>query len=236
VIVTSGVAATRAVKTATTSIPIVFSVGGDPVQLGFVASLNRPGSSSLTGVTSLSTDLGPKRLELLHEIIPAARTIAVLVNPAGVIAESQLKDLQTAAQTLGLRLHILHAVADGDFEMVFSNLIQSRAGGLVIAGDPLLNRNSEQLAALAVRHGVPAIGLYPEFAAAGGLMSYVTNIVDQYRVVGRYVGRILKRERAGDLPVQQSTKVELIINMKAAKMLGITIPLAILGRADEVIE
>jgi putative ABC transport system substrate-binding protein len=235
VIITVGVAATQAAKAATATIPVVFGVGGDPVQLGLVASLNRPGGS-LTGVTTLNTDLGPKRLELLHELIPAATTIAVLVNPIGPIAEGQVKEMRAAARTLGLQLHVLHAGTEHDFETAFSTLVQLRAGGLVIGVDPLLTSRNEQLAALTVRDAVPAIDPYREFVAAGGLMSYGGSVADQYRVSGLYAGRILKGERPADLPVQRSTKVELIMNLKTAKALGLTIPEALLATADEVIQ
>ena len=227
--------AALAAKAATTTIPIVFTIGVDPVAAGLVASLNRPGGN-LTGVTSLNVELGPKRLELMHELVPTATIMALLVNPTSPSAETQLRDVQAAARTLGLQLHVLHASTERDLDTVFANLVQLRTGGLVIGADAFFNSRSEQLAALAVRHAVPAIFQFREFAAAGGLMSYGGSLADLYRQSGVYTGRILKGEKPADLPVQQVTKVELIINLKTAKALGLTFPLALLGRADEVIE
>ncbi len=222
-------------KAATTTIPIVFLTAADPVEAGLVASLNRPGGN-LTGVSILNVELGPKRLELLHELVPSASVVALLINPTHPAAETLSRDLQAAARTLGLELHILHASTEHDFDAVFATLAQVRAGALVIGADAFFVSRSEQLAALAVRHAVPAIFQYRPFAAAGGLMSYGGNVTEPYRQVGIYTGRILKGEKPADLPVQQSTKVELIINLKTAKALGLTIPLPLLGRADEVIE
>jgi putative ABC transport system substrate-binding protein len=235
VITAIGNNAVLAAKSATATLPIAFFTGSDPVQLGLVASLNRPGSN-LTGVTTLGVEIGPKRLELLHAVVPAAGILALLVNPTNPIAETQTRDHQAAARTLGLQLHVLHARADRDFDTVFAALLQLRAGGLVIGPDGFLLSRREQLAALTARHAVPTIFQYREFAAAGGLMSYGSSIADADRQVGLYTGRILKGERPADLPVQQSTKVELIINLKTAKALGVTVPLPLLGRADEVIE
>jgi putative ABC transport system substrate-binding protein len=235
VIVASGAAAAPAAKAATTTIPIVFATGADPVAVRLVASLARPGGN-LTGVTTLNTELGPKRLELLREAVPAATIVAALVNPSYPAAETQSKDLQAAARTLGLQLHVLHASNEREFDAVFATLVQLRAGGLVIGADTFFNSQSEQFATLALRHAVPAIYQYREFAAAGGLMSYGGSITASYRTVGLYVGRILKGEKPADLPVQQITKVELIINTKTAKALGLTFPITLLGRADEVIE
>ncbi len=222
-------------KAATTTIPIVFLTAADPVEAGLVASLNRPGGN-LTGVSILNVELGPKRLELLHELVPSASVVALLINPTHPAAETLSRDLQAAARTLGLELHILHASTEHDFDAVFATLAQVRAGALVIGADAFFVSRSEQLAALAVRHAVPAIFQYRPFAAAGGLMSYGGNVTEPYRQVGIYTGRILKGEKPADLPVQQSTKVELIINLKTAKALRLTIPLPLLGRADEVIE
>jgi putative ABC transport system substrate-binding protein len=231
----SGPAAVAA-KAATATIPIVFQLGNDPVAVGLVASLNRPGGN-ITGVTTLSVELGPKRLELLHELVPKATVIAVLVNPDNATAfETQSRDLQAAARSLGLQLHVLHASTERDFDTVFATLVQLRAGGLAIGGDAFLNNQSEQLAALALRHAVPAIHQPREFAAAGGLMSYGGSPTESYRPFGVYTGRILKGEKPADLPVQQVTKVELSINLKTAKTLGLTVPLSLLTRADEVIE
>jgi putative tryptophan/tyrosine transport system substrate-binding protein len=228
--------AAQAAKAATATIPIVFTAGFDPVEVGLVASLNRPGGN-ITGVSILDVELGPKRLELLHEVVPTATIIAVLVNPTDPTrAETTLRDLQAAAHTLGLQLHALYASTDHDFDTAFASLVQLQAGGLVIGGEPFFNSRSEQLGALTFRHAVPTIYQFRAFAAAGGLASYGANLTDAYRQAGLYGGRILKGERPGDLPVVQSTKVELIINLKTAKMLGLTVPLSLLGRADEVIE
>ena len=234
-IVTNGPAA-RTAKAATETIPIVFTAGFDPVEVGLVASLNRPGGN-ITGVSILDVELGPKRLELLHELVPTATIIAALVNPADAArAETTAKGFQAAASTLGLQLHILHASSDRDLNTVFASLIQLRAGGLVIGGEPFFNSRSEQLGALSIRHAVPAIYQIRAFAAAGGLMSYGGSITDAYHTTGIYTGRILKGEKPAELPVQQASKVELIINLKTARTLGLTIPLPLLGRADEVIE
>jgi putative tryptophan/tyrosine transport system substrate-binding protein len=234
-IAANGVAA-QAAKAATATIPIVFTAGFDPVEVGLVASLNRPGGN-ITGVSILDVELGPKRLELLHELVPTATIIAALVNPSDPArAGTTLKQLQAAARTLGLQLHALHASTDSDFDKVFADLVRLQAGGLVIGGEPFFNSRSEQLGALAIRHAVPTIYQFRAFAAAGGLASYGTNLADSYRQSGLYSGRILQGERPADLPIVQSTKVELIINLKTAKALGLTVPLTLLGRADEVIE
>jgi putative ABC transport system substrate-binding protein len=203
--------------------------------MGLVASLNRPGGN-ITGGTALNTELLAKRLELLHEAVPSAKSVAVLVNPTNPNAESETQDAQAAARTLGEQLHILHASRERDFDTVFASMAQVRAGGLVIAADAFLAGRSEQLAALTVRHAVPAIYQFRGFAAAGGLMSYGGIVGENYYLVGLYTGRILEGEKPADLPVQQSTRIELIINLKTAKTLGITFPLTLLGRADEVIE
>ncbi len=228
--------AALAAKAATATIPIVFQVGIDPVAAGLVASLARPGGN-VTGVTNLNTELGPKRLELLRELMPTANIIALLVNPTSpLIAETASRDLQSAARTFGLQLHILHASTERDFDTVFATLVQLRASALVIAPDTFFISRSEQLAALTVRHAVPAITQFREFAAAGGLMSYGGSFTDSARQVGVYTGRVLKGEKPADLPVQQVTKVELIINLNAAKALGLEVSPMLLGRADEVIE
>jgi putative tryptophan/tyrosine transport system substrate-binding protein len=234
VIVANGPAAVPA-KAATTSIPVVFVIGFDPVQFGLVASLNRPGGN-LTGVINLFDEIGPKRLELVHELVPAATTVGVLLNPSYPTTEIQLRDLQAAARSFGLQLHILHASSDHDFDGAFAKLGQLRAGALVIGNDPFFNSRSEQLGALSASHAVPAIFQTREFVSSGGLTSYGVNIADSYRLAGGYAGRILKGEKPADLPVQQATKVELYINLKTAKALGITVPLPLSGRADEVFE
>ena len=225
-----------AVKAQTATIPIVFTTARDPVEIGLVASLNRPGGN-LTGVTQLGVAVAPKRLELAHEMIPTATVIAVLVNPTNpATAEIQLRDLHAAARTLGLQLRVLHASTESDLDLVFATLVQQRIGALVIGTDGFLLSRTEQLAALTVRYALPAIFQDRAFAAAGGLMSYGGSTSDQYRLAGVYTGRILKGEKPADLPVVRSTKVELFINLRAAKALGLTIPLTLLGRADEVIE
>ncbi len=234
-VMTANGPAAQPAKAATATIPIVFFAANDPVEIGLVASLNRPGGN-LTGVVNLGVELGPKRLELLHELIPMATPIAVLINPAHPNADAQSAAMQAAARTLGLELHLLHASTEGDFDTVFATLLQLRAGGLVILTDPFFNTRIEQLAALAVRHAVPTIYQQRNFAAAGGLLSYTGSFTDLWRVIGVYAGRILKGEKPADLPVQQSTKVELIINLKTAKALGLEVPPQLLARADEVIE
>jgi putative tryptophan/tyrosine transport system substrate-binding protein len=236
VIAATSTPAALSAKAATTTIPIVFSMSGDPVQLGLVASLNRPGGN-VTGITNLNVEIGPKRLELLHELVPAARVIGLLVSQADTaLAQDQLRAIQSAANTLGLELQVLNASSEHDFDAAFTNLIRLRAGGLVISAHQVFTRSMEQLANLTVRHSVPAVYLYREFAAAGGLASYGADITESYRMAGIYTGRILKGEKPVDLPVQQVTKVGLYINLKTAKALGITIPLPLSGRADELIE
>jgi putative ABC transport system substrate-binding protein len=237
VIVTIGsTPAALAAKAATTTIPIVFQLGSDPVAVGLVASLSRPGGN-VTGVTNLNSALGPKRLELLHQVAPTATAVGLLVNPTSPnLTESSSKDLQAAARTLGLQLHVLHATTEGDFDTAFAKLKQLQAGALVIGPDAFFIGRSERLGALTLDHAVPAITLYREFAAAGGLMSYGGSAKDADRQAGIYAGRVLKGERPSDLPVQQTTKVELVINLKTAKALGLTVPQALIARADEVIE
>ena len=228
--------AALAAKEATATNSVLFQIGSDPVAAGLVASLARPGGN-VTGVTSMNTELGPKRLELLRELIPAANIIALLVNPSNpLVAESISRDLQSASRTLGLQLHILNASSERDFDTVFATLVQLQAAAMVIAPDATFISRSEQLAVLTLRHAVPAIAQFREFAAAGGLMSYGGNFTEGARQVGVYVGRILKGEKAADLPVQRYTKIELIINLKTAKALGITVPPSLLARAEEVIE
>jgi putative tryptophan/tyrosine transport system substrate-binding protein len=232
---TNGIPAALAAKAATTTIPIVFYVGVDPVAFGIVASLSRPGGN-ITGVTGLGTDLGAKRLQLLHSLRPTATLFAVLVNPGNSASVTQSRGVQAAASTLGLQLHVAHASTDRDLETVFSTLAKLGAAGLVIGADGFFNSRFELFASLALRYAVPTIYQYRGFVAAGGLLSYGGSIEDQYRIVGGYVGRILKGEKPADLPVQQSTTVELKINLKTAKALGLTVPETLLATADEVIE
>jgi putative tryptophan/tyrosine transport system substrate-binding protein len=222
-------------KTATSTIPIVFTAGGDPVQLGLVASLNRPGSN-VTGVTQLTVELAPKRVELAHELVPTATVIGLLVNPRNPTAEAVTKASQTAAATLGLQLDVLQTSTEAEVDDAFATFLQKRAGALVIEGDSFFTNQHERLAALAIRHLLPVIYEFSEFTASGGLMSYGGSFADSYRVAGIYTGRILNGDKPADLPVQRSTKVEMIINLKTAKALGLTVPLSLLGRADELIE
>jgi ABC-type uncharacterized transport system substrate-binding protein len=237
VIAATSTPAALAAKAAITAIPIVFETGGDPVKLGLVPSLNRPGGN-VTGVTQTNWEITPKRLQLLHELVPTARVIALLVNPANpTVTETTTKAMQAAAPSFGLELHVLNASTERDFDGVFAKLTQLRAGGLVIGQDPFFTSQREQLAALTVRHAVPAISGYGrEFAAAGGLLSYGADVADAYRLTGNYTGRVLKGEKPADLPVQQATKVEMYINLKTAKALGVNVPNTLIGRADGVIE
>jgi putative ABC transport system substrate-binding protein len=225
-----------AAKAATTTIPIVFYVGLDPVELGLVASLHRPGGN-ITGVTGWNVAVGPKRLELLHEVVPTAKIFALLVNPSSPhLAQGDAREQQAAAQTLGVKLRILPASIDRNLDDVFTTLRELRAAGLVIGTDSFFNTRKERLAELSLRHGVPSIHQYREYAEAGGLMAYGTETSDLSRQVGVYTGRILKGEKPADMPVQQATKVELSINLKTAKMLRLTIPPPLLARAEHVIE
>jgi putative ABC transport system substrate-binding protein len=232
---TGGIPPALAAKAATTTIPIVFTVGSDPIAIGLVASLNHPGGN-LTGVSILNLEVAPKRLELLHELVPAATTFALLVNPANPNAETESKELQAAARTLGLQLKVLRASTEREIDGAFATLVELRAGGLVIGPDTLFVSRVAQLSALALRHAVPTVFQYREFAAAGGLMSYGGDSTEVFRIAGSYTGRILKGEKPADLPVQRLTKVELIINLNTARVLGLIVPLTLLGRADEVIE
>jgi putative ABC transport system substrate-binding protein len=236
VIAATSTPAALAAKAATKTIAIVFETGGDPIQLGLVASLNRPGGN-LTGVTQLTGGLVPKELEVLRELLPTVKTVALLVNPADpALAEEETREAMSATQMLGLELHVLKASTEEQLETVFANLGRLRAGGLVVGPEAFFTSHPGQLAALAVRHAVPTIYKGREFAAAGGLVSYGTSITSSYRLAGVYSGRVLKGEKPADLPVQQATKIELYINLKTARVLGIAVPLPLSGRADEVIE
>ena len=235
VIVAGPLPAALAAKAATADIPIVFAIGGDPVKSGLVASLNRP-DGNVTGVSFFTTTLEPKRLELLQEVSPNVAVIAMLLNPKSLDYENQVRDVQTAARSIGQQIVVLNASSEHDIENAFATIVQQRVGAILIGSDPFFTDQRNQLVALAALHGVPAIYQWREFTEAGGLMSYGTSLTDAYRSVGNYVGRILKGTKSADLPVQQSTKVELVINLKTARALGLTFPLPLSGRADEVIE
>jgi putative ABC transport system substrate-binding protein len=235
VIVTQGVPALLAAKNATATIPIIFSTGDDPVAIGIVASLARPGGN-LTGVSILVGELMPKRLELISELVTQAGMIALLVNPYNAGVERMMRDMQEAARAKGIQLHVLKAGAEGEFETAFASLIQLGAGALVVGGDPFFNSRRDQLVALAARYAVPAIYEWREFAEAGGLISYGPSLTSLNRQIGIYVGKILKGAKAADLPVEQPTRFELVVNLKTAKALGLTVPPLLLARADEVIE
>jgi putative ABC transport system substrate-binding protein len=232
---TGGSPAALAAQAATSSVPIVFAIGVDPVRVGLVAGLNRPGGN-ITGSTMLAVDLGPKRLELLREVLPSARFFVALVNPTSAGAPILRRELQVTANTLGVQVHVLHAAAEEEIDAAFSELTKLRAQGVIIGADPLFNDQSRRLAELASKHAIPAVYQFRDFTAAGGLMSYGGSITDTYHQAGVYTGRILKGEKPADLPVQQSTTVELILNLKTAKALSLTIPPTLLARADEVIE
>jgi putative ABC transport system substrate-binding protein len=234
-IVAVGLVATLAAKAATTSIPIVFTIAADPVQLGLVASLNRPGGN-LTGFNGFAGELGSKALALLHELVPGAAVIGLLINSANPLSEQATRDVLAAAAVIGLKVQILKANTDREIDAAFVSLVQARTEALLVGNDPFFNSRIEQLVALAARHAIPAMYLYPEFALAGGLISYGTSLIENYRQVGLYSGRILKGEKPVDLPVQQITKIALVINRKTAKALGLTIPDKLLALADEIIE
>jgi putative tryptophan/tyrosine transport system substrate-binding protein len=235
VIAASTTPAALVAKAATTTIPIVFTTTGDPVQLHLVSSLNRPGGN-VTGVTQLNLEIAPKRLELLHELVPTASVVALLVHPTNPNTETNTNELQAAARTLGLEFHVLNASTESDFDGVFARLIQLGAGGLVIGTDALFASRTEQLAALALRHMVPTVYQSRDFVVAGGLLSYGTDFRETYRLAGNYIGRVLKGEKPADLPVQQATKVEFYINLKTAKTFGINVPPSMQARADEMVE
>jgi putative tryptophan/tyrosine transport system substrate-binding protein len=235
VIVAEALVVARAAKAATTTIPVVFFAGGDPVAMGLVASLNRPGAN-LTGIANLEAELAPKQLQLLHALVPNAAVFGVLADPGSVNTPSIITDLQAAERTLGLRLVVVNARTDSDFETALTPLSQQRVGAVLINGSTLYSRRLEQLAALAARHALPAIYPYREFALAGGLISYGSNLGCARHQVGVYTGRILKGERPADLPVVQPTKFEFVISLKTAKVPGLTIPETLLATANEVIE
>jgi putative tryptophan/tyrosine transport system substrate-binding protein len=236
VIVTSGLVSTLAAKAATTTIPIVFGVGNDPVQLGLVASLNRPGGN-LTGFNSISSELGAKGLALLHELVPGIATIGFLGNPNNpAVFELMTRDVLAAASVMGLKVQIFNASTDREIDAAFVSLAQARSGALLVGNDLFFNTRIEQIVALAARHAIPTMYPVREFVVAGGLISYGTSLIETYRQVGLYTGRILKGEKPADLPVIQATKLELMINLKTAKALGLQIPDRLLALADEVIE
>jgi putative tryptophan/tyrosine transport system substrate-binding protein len=234
-IVTVGTPAALAAKAASSIIPIVILVGGDPVQLGLVASLNRPGGN-VTGLVGLTVEVEAKRLEVLHELLRTSAAVALLVNPNNPVTEPETKGMRDAARSLGLQLHVLDASTAGEIDAAFEKLIELRAGGLLVSVDAVLTSQRDQIVALAARHAMPAIYGVREFAAAGGLMSYGLDVSDSYRQVGIYAGKILKGAKPADLPVQRVVRVEFVINLKTAKTLGLTFPITLLGRADEVIE
>jgi putative tryptophan/tyrosine transport system substrate-binding protein len=235
VILADGTASALAAKAATTTIPIVFVTGGDPVALGLVASLNRPGGN-ITGSTRLTSELAPKRLQLVRELMPNAALFGVLAEPAVPDTLSIIADLQAAARTLGLQLVVVNASTDRDLETAFATFSQQQVGAVLVGGSNFYNRHMEQLVALAFRHALPAMFTYREFALAGGLMSYGSSLGNNYHQAGIYAGRILKGDKPADLPVQQVTKLDLVINLKTAKALGLTIPETLLATADEVIQ
>jgi putative ABC transport system substrate-binding protein len=235
-VIVANTPANLAAKKATDTIPVVFTTASDPVQIGLVSNFSRPGGN-VTGVSQINVALGPKRLELAHELMPAATLLALLVNESDPArAETLSNEVQAAAGHLGLQLRILRAGTDAEIEAAFAGFAQLKAGVLVIGGDAFYNSRSKLLAELSLRHAVPAIYEYNEFTNAGGLMSYSGSIKESYRWAGIYTGRILKGDKPADLPVQRSTTVELIVNLKTAKALGITVPLSLLGRADQIIE
>src|SRR5712691_2999213 len=234
VIAATSTPANRIAMAATTTIPIVFTTSSDPVALGLVASLSRPGGN-VTGVVTLNVELGSKRLEVLREVFPADTIVVVLANPTNPNFEAQLLDLQAAARTIGQSILVETVGTEADIDAAFARLAQQRAGAILVNTDAFLFSRRDQLVALAKRHAVPAIFDRREFAAAGGLMSYGGSVTDPYHLAGVYTGRVLKGEKPADLPVQQATKVELALNLKTAKALGLTFPITLLGRADEVI-
>ena len=225
-----------AAQAATTTIPIVFEAGSDPVRLGLVANLNQPGGN-VTGVNNLALEITQKRLELLHELLPTANIMALLINPADrALAQAQTREVLSAARSRGLKLHVLNASSEGEFDGVFADIKRLRVDGLVMGAGSVFVRSLNKLTALTIRHAVPAISIWRDFPVAGGLMSYTSDVLDSYRLAGIYTPRVLKGENPADLPIMQATKFDLVINLKTAKALRITVPTSILGRADEVIE
>ena len=234
-IVAIGSPAVVAAKSATTDIPVVFYVGVDPVSFGLVESLSRP-SGNLTGVTNFSLEVGPKRLELLADVLGSRKLVGILLNPRRTRSEAELRDLLQAAQSIGLQPHVLYAGTDEEFEPVFTTLTRLNAGGLAISGDPFFNSRAELLGQLSLKHSLPTIYQTREFTVAGGLISYGSSFSEYSRLAGVYAGRVLKGEKPAQLPIQQPTKLELVVNLKTAKALGLTVPPTLLARADEVIE
>jgi len=236
VIVTPSAPPALAAKAATSTIPIVFNLGIDPVRAGLVASLNRP-SGNITGIEVLTTELAGKRLDLLHQLLPTAAVVALLVNPTNPYNyEQETKGVADVAHSLGLQAQVLRASTPSDIDAAFGAIVELRAGGLVVSGDPLFTNRRNQIVALAARHAMPAVYQYREFPSIGGLMSYGAVLADSYRQAGIYTGKILKGAKPAELPVQQAVKIEFVINLKTAQALGLTVPLTLLGRADEVIE
>jgi putative ABC transport system substrate-binding protein len=235
IVCVGAVSAVLAAKAATKPLPIVFLNGSDPVEFGLVASLNRPGGN-ITGVTLLIRELSPKRLEILRELVPGISAVGLLANPNNRNTDGETREVRNAARSLGVELHVLNASNESEIDAAFATLRQIKAGAFLTTGDAFFTNQRNQIAALAARHAIPGIAQAREYAEAGGLMSYGANLADAFRLIGSYAGRILKGEKPADLPVQQATKIELIINMKTAKALGLTFPITLLGRADEVIE
>ncbi len=235
IILVGGGPTIAAAKAATATIPIVFLMGDDPVKAGVVAALNRPGGN-VTGISLLTESMEPKRLQILHELVPNVAVVAVIVNPTNPQADHQLEDLTAAARTLGLQLEVFDASTPSEIDVAFTNLVERRPGALQMAADAFFNTRKEQFVVLSARHALPAIFPYREFPAAGGLMSYGTSLAAGYRQVGIYAGRILRGEKPAEMPVQQLVKVELVINLQTARSLRLTVPLPLIGRADEVIE
>jgi putative tryptophan/tyrosine transport system substrate-binding protein len=235
VIAATSTPANLVAKAATATIPIVFTTGGDPVQLGLVTSLGRPGGN-VTGITQMTGEVAPKRVELARELVPQATAFGMLINPTNPLSENVKRDSQAAALKLGVQLNVLHASTDSEMDKAFTTFREMHIGALVIGTDAFFNNRLEQLAALAIRNSLPVVYEYHRFVAAGALVSYGGSIIDSYRLAGGYVARVLKGEKPADLPVQQASKIELLLNLKTAKTLGIAVPQSIQNRADEIIE